>query len=72
MTVEITEVDFEFREGSDNNRNHARVSFSTALKHPIYLEFIPLTYDQHYAMGLELPPELPSKDTEASSRWTCV
>ena len=72
MTVKITEVDFEFKEGSDSNRIPARVSFSTALKNPIDLEFIPLTYEQFFAMGLQLPPELPSVEAEASSRLTSV
>ena len=72
MIVEITEADVQVREGSGNNRIPVRVSFSTALKHPIDLEFIPLTYDQFFAMGLELPPEFPSRDVEASSMLVYV
>ena len=72
MTVEITEADFQLREGSGTNMIPARVSFSTAVKNPIDLEFVPLTYDQFFAMGLDLPPEFPSRDVEASSTYVDV
>ena len=72
VTVEISEVDYHVREGSNNNRIPVRVSYSTALKNPIELEFILLTYNQFFAMGLQLPPDFPNRDAEASSMLMCV
>ena len=60
--MEITERDYQQREGQGNNIINARVSFSKDLVNNIIINFLPVTYSQYFnELGLELPSDFPSR-----------
>ena len=64
VIVEVTEADYQQREGQGNNIIQARVSFSRDIVNPITVSFFPVTYDRYLnVLNLELPPGFPSRET---------
>ena len=64
VIVEVTEADYQQREGQGNNIIQARVSFNRDLVNPIIISFFPVTYDRYLnVLGLELPPGFPMRET---------
>ena len=65
VIVELTEPDYQQREGQGSNIIQARVSFNRDLVHPITISFFPVTYDRYLnVLGLELPPGFPNRSEE--------
>ena len=70
MRVELTEADYQKREGTDGNIIDARISYSRALANPVRITFTPVTYDQFLNdLGMMLPDNFPSRDKEAGGAF---
>ena len=62
VVVEITETDYQQREGRGNNIITARVSSSRDLANDVTVNFFPLTFDRYLnVLGLDLPPDFPTR-----------
>ena len=61
--MEITEADYQQREGQGNNIINARVSYNRDLVNAITISFIPVTYEEYFARGFTLPDGFPSRQT---------
>ena len=66
MRVELTEANYQKREGIDGNILDARISYSSVLANPVRITFTPVTYDQFLIdLGMLLPDNFPSRRAEA-------
>ena len=65
VIIELTERDYQMREGQGSNVIVAGVSYSRDIVNPITLRFIPVTYTQYSARGFTLPPDFPSREEGA-------
>ena len=61
VTVELTEADYQRREGQSSNVIVARVSYDRDIVNNILVTLFPVTYDQYDASGLTLPPGFPNR-----------
>jgi hypothetical protein len=64
VVVEITETDYQQREGLGNNIIRARVSYNRNLVNDITINFFPVTYDQYLNVFGELPPSFQEEGPE--------
>ena len=69
MRVELTEADYQKREGGGGNILDARISYSRALANPVRITFTPLTYDQFFDIGMTLPDNFPHRTFEAGGTF---
>ena len=65
VTIELTERDYQMREGQGFDFIVARISYSRDIVNPIAVRFIPVTYTQYTARGFTLPPDFPSREEGA-------
>ena len=74
--MEITEGDYQQREGQGSNIINASVSYSRKLVNAITISFFPVTYDEYFARGFTLPDGFPSRQTgpefEAQGEHYCM
>ena len=70
MRVELTQADYQKREGADGNILNARISYSRALANPVRITFTPVTYDQFLIdLGMMLPDNFPPRNAEAGGTF---
>ena len=62
MVVELTEADYQMREGQGSDFIVARVSYSRDIVNPITVRLVPVTYTEYAARGFTLPSGFPSRD----------
>ena len=64
VRIEITEADYQQREGQGGNIINARVSYNRDLINDIVINFYPVTYDRYLnVLGLTLPDDFPRRET---------
>ena len=64
VTVEITEADYQTREGIGPTIS-ARVSYNRDLANNIDITFFPVTYTEYVNLGFTLPQGFPSRPNGA-------
>ena len=63
MLVELTEPDYQQREGQRGNVITARVLYNRDIANPITVTFFPVTYTRYEDdLGLVLPPGFPNRE----------
>ena len=66
VLVELTELDYQQREGQGNNMITARVLYNREIANPITVTFFPVTYDRYENdLNLQLPSSFPGRMVEA-------
>ena len=66
VLVELTEPDYQQREGQGNNVITARVLYNREIVNPITVTFFPITYDRYLnVLNLQLPTSFPGRAVEA-------
>ena len=66
VLVELTEPDYQQREGQGNNLITARVLYNREIANPITVTFFHVTYDRYLnVLGLDLPTSFPEREVEA-------
>ena len=64
--MELTEADYQRREGSEDNMITGRVLYNREIANPITVTFFPVTYNTYLNdLGLTLPPGFPTREIGA-------
>ena len=62
VIIELTEREYQVREGQGSNVIVARISYSRDIVNPITLRFFPVTYTEYSARSFTLSPDFPARE----------